>query len=179
MAPVAEVGALLGPGLGVAFHKTLPVLVTSTTRGELVFWDTETWDRLSTIQVHDSSVSDVAISDNGRWLASVADGSLAVLDLEGALPWQSTEAVSVPLEARELAKPERTRSLGRSAVAYGAPRLALSLTGFEIDALERARLVTLAGEPGADAAWRQAADEGAVSPAVLELVLASLAQSEL
>jgi len=178
MSLVAEVGASLGPALGIAFHRTLPLLVASTSYGELVFWDTETWERLSTIQSHANEVNDAAISDDGRWLASVADGSLTVFDLDGALPWQSTAAVARPLRAAESATPERTRALGRTAAAYGAPQLALSLVGAEVDALERARLVTLADESGAEAAWRRAADEGAVSPAVLALILASLERPE-
>jgi WD40 repeat protein len=174
MTAVTTIGASLGPGLGVAFHKTQPILVTSTFRGEVVFWDTETWERLSTVQAHSSMIPDLAISPDGRWLASIAPGVLTVFDLNGALPWEATGALAEPLEAGELPSPDRTRALRRTAAAYGAPKLALSLLENEIGPVERARLLTLADDPGAAAAWRHAADDGAVSPAALSRILAAL-----
>jgi len=174
LAHVAQFGAPWGPGLGVAFHPTQPLLVTSTYYGELVFWDTNTWERLSTVQTPSGGISDLTISDDGRWLASVGDDGMVVFDLDGTLPWESIGALGNALELDELDPPQRRLNLGWAAAKYGAPTLALSELGDTLSAVERARLTTLAGEPSAPAAWKHAAEAGEVSPAVLTLILAAL-----
>ena len=179
LSPVAEIGAMWGPGLGVAFHPTMPIFVSSTAYGELVFWDTHTWERLSTIKAHNGVVVDAAVSADGRWLASIGDdGMLMVFDLHGALPWQSTHALGEPIQGEAPIALERTLALGQAAATYGAPRLALTLRGDQLDALERARLATLAGDSTARAAWKQAAEDGAVSTAALSLILSALESSD-
>ena len=172
--PLSSVGSAWGPGLGVAFHPSLPILVSSTAYGELVIWDLATWDRLATIPAHAGAIADIALSGDGHWMASVGvDGTMMVFDLQAPLPWEASEALRRPGEDGGLT-PERREQLGRTVAALGAPELALSLSGPELDALERARLETLAGGPGAARAWKRAADEGDVSVASLQLILSAL-----
>ena len=169
-----SIGSTWGPGLGVVFHPTLPILVTSTGYGELELWDVETWDRLSTIPAHDEPIAEIALSPDGRWMASIGDeGRLMVFDLEGPLPWESSDVLVSNLMVAEPLPPERRRLLGRTLAAFGAPGLALSLLGPDLPALERARLATLAGDEAAASAWKGAADDGALAPASLALILSS------
>jgi WD40 repeat protein len=174
MSQVAQFGSPWGPGLGVAFHPTLPLFVASTAHGELVFWDTATWERLSMIKTHSEAVRDLAISGNGRWLASVSEDEMVLFDLEGALPWQSTGALGRALQPGEVASGERTLAVGWSAAKYGASKLALLLVGDALNPVEKARFLTLSGDPDAASSWSRAAEAGEVSPAALALILASL-----
>ncbi len=96
-----------------------------------------------------------------------------VFDLEGPLPWESSDVLVSSLLASEPLPPERRRLLGRTLAAFGAPGLALSLLGSDLPALERARLSTLAGDEEAASAWKQAADDDFLTPASLALILSS------
>ncbi len=177
-ARLARFGSPWGPGLGVAFHPSQAILVTSTYYGELVFWDAHAWERLSTVQAHSGGISDLAISKNGRWLASIGDDGLVVFDLDESLPWESTDALGEPLEREETMPLARKLRLGRAAAKYGAPALALTALEDSVSPVDRARLMMLADQPGVPLAWEQAEDAGEVSPAVLKLVLAEVQAEE-
>ena len=71
----------LNPGF-IAFHPYYPILATPGSRGTVKLWDMETGKLLRTLKVTDGDVTNVAFSQDGRWLAAGAsDGAVRVWGL--------------------------------------------------------------------------------------------------